>query len=278
MLKRTRMIKLAAILIVLSWAAVLAVGAGPTTMMAGPSVAAQLQEVSVTIHTPVSQGSGVIVTRDGVNYIWTAGHVIAGLRHERSAVDGAGATRTIVEFEDAKIVKELIEGGRAVGRLEMDAEVLRYSDAEHGQDLSLLRVRKKNFVTAGAKFYLDEEIPAVGSDLIHCGSLQGQVGSNSITTGVISQIGRVYEGEVYDQTTCAAFPGSSGGGIYLRDGRYVAMLTRGSGETFNLTIPIRRIREWAKRVGVEFAIDESVAVPTEKDLRAKPIEETSTTK
>ena len=60
----------------------------------------------------------------------------------------------------------------------------------------------------------------------------------------------------------AAFPGSSGGGVYLTDGRYVGMIVRGAGETFNLTVPIRRMREWAKRMGVEFTLDPSLKVPT----------------
>ena len=43
------------------------------------------------------------------------------------------------------VVKRLREGGRTVGRLQMDAEVLKYSDADDGHDLALLRVRKLEF-------------------------------------------------------------------------------------------------------------------------------------
>lgn len=240
---------------------------------------AEIQDFSVTIHAGNSQGSGEIKTRNGVNYVWTAGHVIAGLRETREVIDSrTGTRRVVVEFRDAKVVKELIEDGRSVGRLEMDAEVLRYSNSTSGEDLALLRIRKRNFVKSSVEFYLKDKFPDIGDTLYHCGSLLGQIGSNSFTRGIMSQHGRVVEGKVYDQTTCAAFPGSSGGGIYTPNGKMVGMIVRGAGETFNLMIPVRRMHEWAKRAGVEFAIDDKVAVPTEEQLRKIPIEETGNSK
>ena len=233
---------------------------------------AYLQSISVTIHAGGSQGSGVIKTRGETNYVWTAAHVISSLRSTRSVIDG-GATKTVVEFKDARVVTELIEEGRSVGRLEMDAEVLRYSDADTGEDLALLRIRKKNFIRSTVQFYLDESIPPVGTQLLHVGSLLGQMGSNSLTSGIVSQHGRVLSGKVYDQSTCAAFPGSSGGGVYLeKDGRYIGMIVRGAGETFNLMVPIRRTREWARSAKIEFALDDRIPVPSESDLRKIPVE------
>lgn len=172
-------------------------------------VSKYLQDTSVTIHAGRSQGSGTIFTREGINYIWTAAHVIADLRKTREVIDSrSGVRKTIVEFDDAKIVKELVEDGRSVGRLTMDAEVIRYSNAVTGEDLALLRVRKKNFVKETTIFYTEKAIPPVGTKLFHCGSLLGQMGSNSVTSGIISQHGRVIGNLVYDQTTCPAFPGS----------------------------------------------------------------------
>ena len=237
----------------------------------------EIQDASVTIHAGWAQGSGEIKTRNGVNFVWTAAHVVEGLRSTRRVIDPkTGSTKTVVEFKDAKVVKELIENGRSVGRLEMDAEVIRYSDADNGEDLALLRIRKRNFVRTSIQFYLEDDIPDVGTTLYHCGSLLGQLGSNSFTRGIMSQHGRVFDGKVYDQTTCAAFPGSSGGGVYLSDGRMVGMITRGAGETFNLMVPARRIKVWAKRAGVEFAINDKIPMPTDEELRKLPIEDTGT--
>jgi S1-C subfamily serine protease len=241
------------------------------------SVPQHLQDISVTIRAGSSSGSGVLFTRKDaegktVNFIWTAGHVVDGLRRQRVAIAPDGTERTVVEFSDANIVKEIIEDGRIVGRLELDAEVIRYSDSEDGEDLALLRIRKQNYVESTTKFY-SGEIPDVGTQLYHVGSLLGQMGANSMTSGIYSQHGRLIGKTVYDQTTVAAFPGSSGGGVFTTDGKYVGMIVRGSGETFNLIVPIRRIRAWAKRAKVEWAIDSGFPMPKEDELQRLPVED-----
>lgn len=242
----------------------------------GPSLPEVLQAVSVTIKAGQAEGSGVVVTRADTNYIWTAAHVVAGNRTERTVVDPVtGIRRTIVEFKDVGVIQSLYEGGRKVGQLEMLAEVLKYSGANHGEDLALLRIRKRNFIRESASFHSGTDIPAPGTDLLHVGSLQGQLGSNSVTDGIVSQIGRLHEGKVYDQTTVTAFPGSSGGGVFLKaNGLYVGMITRGAGETFNLMVPIRRIKTWATRVGIGFALDPTAPIP---DLTNMPVEDTGRT-
>lgn len=241
-------------------------------------VAKFLQDVSVTVKSEFSEGSGVLFSRqtaskDWVTFVWTAGHVIRGLRTIREVVTPDGAKKTVVEFKDARIAKELLEQGRTVGRLELDAEVIRYSNADDGDDLALLRLRKQNYVQVSARFYLDAETPPIGSDLYHVGSLLGQMGANSMTAGILSQQGRLIGKKVFDQTTVAAFPGSSGGGVFLRDGRYIGMLVRGSGETFNLIVPVRRLSVWARSAQIEWAINPSVPLPSEAALAKMPIED-----
>ena len=138
---------------------------------------------------------------------------------------------------------------------------------------------KKNFISSSVNFYLNEEVPAVGSELYHVGSLRGQFGSNSVTPGIISQVGRLHLGKIYDQTSCTAFPGSSGGGVFLKDsGLYIGMLVRGSGETFNLIVPVRRIRAWAERMNILFILDPDLPIPTEEELEKIPIEDTGNQK
>ena len=99
-----------------------------------------------------------------------------------------------------------------------------------------------------------------------------------MTRGICSQVGRVLDlgtgdGVVFDQTTVTAFPGSSGGGVFLSErskekaGQYVGKLVRGAGETFNLVVPVRRMRAYAKAEGVLWAIDTDVKVPSIKDLK-----------
>lgn len=260
-----------------------------TPAFAADKIIEKLQATSVTVKSGTGQGSGTLVTRqrgnDTYTFVWTAGHVVDHLRKTREIIDGkSGTRRTVVEFEDASIVQEFKQGGRRIGEVKMDAKVIRYSDAEQGEDLALLQVRKINFVPADVTttFYLDEEPPAIGTELYHVGSLLGQFGANSLTTGVISQIGRVLElganGVTFDQTTATAFPGSSGGGMYLKaDGRYVGMLVRGAGEGFNFIVPVRRLAAWAKSANVEWAVNPAVAFPTDAELAKLPVEDSGIT-
>ena len=141
----------------------------------------------------------------------------------------------------------------------------------------MLRVRKVNFVDSTVNFYLDKEIPKLGTDLWHVGSLLGQMGANSMTDGIYSQTGRVIKSlnkHVFDQTTVAAFPGSSGGGVFLKsDARYVGMLVRGAGETFNLIVPVRRMVQWSKKNNIMWAMDPKVKMPTDDEMKKIAIED-----
>ena len=252
------------------------------------TTAEHLQNVSVTIRSEgafsAGEGSGVIFTRkdsngDQVNFIWTAAHVIDNLRSERKVLVN-GTPKTLVEFKDPVVIKEIRQDGRTVGRLQMDAEVLKYSESEKGHDLALLRVRKLNFVTDSVTFYLEEKIPPLGTDLLHVGSLLGQMGANSMTDGIYSQHGRILKHlnkHVFDQTTCTAFPGSSGGGVYLKSGpnpKYVGMLVRGAGEGFNLIVPVRRMVDYCEKHKIMWALDRNVKMPAEDEIKKIPVETT----
>ena len=242
---------------------------------AEPEIVPHLQNISVTIKAGFSEGSGVIFKREKHSFVWTAAHVVAGLRKERRAVDAkTGATKTVVEFEDAKVVKVLVEDGRTVGRYELDAEVIKYSDADHGQDLALLRVRAKGQFAEGTKFYKSEKPPQLGTKLYHVGSLLGELGGNSLTDGIVSQRGRLINKTIYDQTNATSFPGSSGGGIYeAATGKYVGMLVRGAGEGFSLYVPVRRMRDWSRKVKVDWAMDETIKMPGAEPWKNLPIED-----
>ena len=251
------------------------------------SVSQYLQDISVTIKTDRGSGSGVIFSRkissdDGdknVNFVWTAAHVLEGIRSIRSILDIEGKTLKKPVFKDVKIVKKLIENGITVGELSMDAVVVKYSDATDGEDLALLMIKKFDFVDVSAKFKKDENNAglALGTQLYHVGSLLGESGANSMTTGIMSQVGRMLALNsstkiLFDQTTVTAFPGSSGGGVFLTTGEYIGMLVRGAGETFNLIVPMRRIQKWAKSEDIEWALDPSVKAPTLQEINKLPKE------
>lgn len=240
-------------------------------------VAKHLQEISVTIKANGSQGSGVIFSRTNntgeiVNFVWTAAHVVDTLRKEREIIAPDGSKKTVVEFDDAQVVKILVEDGRDVGRTEFDARILKFSHPENGHDLAILMIRKKNFIKTGVEF-ANTEIPTIGTRMYHVGSLKGQFGANSMTDGILSQVGRLINSKEFDQATCNVFPGSSGGGIYLTNGKYVGMITRAGGESFALYVPLRRVMKWAELNGVKWAMDNSVKLPTDEELTRLQVED-----
>lgn len=250
-----------------------------------------LQNVSVTIKAGESQGSGTIVTRkigdDTVSFVWTAAHVVDSLRVTRTVIKPDGSTRVLVEFKDAQIVQERQQDGRRVGEVKYEAKIIRYSDADYGEDLCLMLIRCKNAypLSISSKFKADPKyVPPIGIPLSHCGSLLGQFGANSYTEGVLSQVGRTLEMsganvKVFDQVTTVAFPGSSGGGMYLKDtGEYVGMLTQGVMQLqgFNFIVPVRRIHEWAKASQIAWAVDPTVPVPTLEEIEKLPVEDAGT--
>lgn len=250
-----------------------------TNTQAGEEQIPGLLDISVTIQTGHGQGSGVMFTRGDTTYVWTAAHVVESLRSTRSVIVN-GSPKTVVEFKDANIVQEFKDSGRTIGDSRMFAKVIKYSDSTTGEDLALLQIRKSNFTTVSTKFY-SGDIPKIGTPLYHVGSLMGQVGANSLTSGVLSQIGRVLalsaDGTVFDQTTATAFPGSSGGGMFLQaDGTYVGMLVRGAGEGFNFIVPVRRMRDWAKTAKIEWAMDQAVVMPTADELKKMVVEDDGT--
>jgi hypothetical protein len=235
-----------------------------------------LQDISVTIRAGTAEGSGVVTNIDGECYVLTCAHVCRHLRNTKVVEDATtGRPKTVVDWDDAEIVKEYVEEGRLVGQSRMQAFVIKYSDANHGEDLAILKIRKKNFSPIRVAFCLDSKIPKLGTELWHVGSFLGQDGSNSLSSGMIAQVGRVYESNVYDQTTCTAFRGSSGGGVFLKDGQYHSMLVRGAGETFNLVVPMRRIQNWVKRTKTEWLINPEITAPKVDDewIRKNIIEE-----
>ena len=246
-----------------------------------------LQGVSVTIKAGNGQGSGTLITRkigdDSVSFVWTAAHVVDGLRSTRSVIVN-GYTKTLIEYKDAEVVQEIQQDGRRIGEVKYDAKIIKVSDASYGEDLALLMVRRKNAYSDGisAKFKEDKDyIPAIGMKLVHVGSLLGQFGANSFTNGLVSQTGRTLPGKgasvkVFDQVTVTAFPGSSGGGVFDEaTGEYVGMLTQGISQSqgFNFIVPVRRINAWTVSAKIGWALDSKVKMPTLAEIDAIQVED-----
>jgi len=217
-------------------------------------ILADLQTVSVLVKVDHGSGSGTLVTRQvgdvTRSYVWTAGHVV----REQMKSDKT--------FKNVTIHQEFRYKGRAIGSSDVQAKVIAYSDPEEGEDLALLEILQDNFrpATVSATFDLTADLQEIGTKLVHVGCTQGLY--NSVSYGVISQtdVDLIKTGKMFDQTSTMAYPGSSGGGMFLEDGKYMGMLTRGGGAGLNFIVPLRRILPWAKTMGVEWALDPTVKV------------------
>lgn len=271
----------------------LSVGQPPVS--ADEAVGPQLQKLSVNVFCPGSyreiQGSGTIFLSEvfldreteamshSAAFILTAHHVVRDLREVKSVIIG-GETKQVVRYGDAQIIQEQVENGRAIGEIKYDAKIL---SVDTRRDIALLRVRKGDFSSVGAAFYLGD-IPPVGTEVYHCGAPGGKDlgGTSSLTAGIISRVGVRIPGfgggselGIFDQTDTAALGGSSGGMLTLKsDGRFIGMITLGidGGDNFHWIVPARAILEWSDEAKVRWLFDPLLNRPTEADIDDIPLE------
>jgi S1-C subfamily serine protease len=212
-----------------------------------------LQSITVLVDTGGGRGTGVLVTRrlgkELHTYVWTAGHVVKRGQKPNGT------------FRDVTVIQELRQGGLLTGTRTVSATVISYSDPERGDDLALLEINVPNWTSVSAVFGATAVLP-VGTPLIHVGCTLGLYNSTSL--GIVSQTDRFLTGlpKSFEQTSCMGYPGSSGGGVYSYDGRCIGLLVRGAGPGLNMIVPMRRLRAWAAKMGVLWAIDPAVPVPT----------------
>jgi S1-C subfamily serine protease len=249
------------------------------------AVGPRLQEACVTIRKGDRDvGSGMVIIRqvedEKVNFILTAEHVAKALRYVEDVISSDGAERKRVAYHDVQLLQERRHDGRTVGRIVMDAKVL---NCDGVADLALLQVRAPDVYQQGVAFYEGDEIPAAGTKVYHVASPGGaDIGAASLTSGVVSRIGvRIaeYGGAegIFDQTDCAGLGGSSGGMICLREtGEVIGVVTLGlrGGDSFHWYVPLRRIRQWAKKTGVEWLLDPK-GKTTKAELDKIPLENIS---
>jgi S1-C subfamily serine protease len=226
-----------------------------------------IQSISVLIKCGSSEGSGVIITRKDTNselnhFVLTCAHVMSDYKIVKTHTNTVTKEiYTVVDQRPIEVIKRMVENGDTVGKIVLYADLIKYSDRYLSDDLALLRIRKKNYFDFGVQFYSDSKIPEIGSELYHMGSFFGEQGAESLSTGIYSQVGRSINGIVFDQVSTPLHVGSSGGGVYFKDGLLVGISARKVSDGYGLIIPTRRIFEWAKRNKIEWILDSKSMVP-----------------
>lgn len=231
--------------------------------VAGPErtdLAERLRNATVQVTIGDGHGSGfVIQAGDGSFWVWTAGHVAEYVR----TVDECDGS---VTYPGLKARKEILDhAGRWIGWDEWDVEVVRFSAWEE-EDLCLLRLGKgtRPWHSGDTLRFSDRAEPLELDTLVyHAGAMYGHDGGISVTEGRVCYREFPVNGVSMFRTTFTALPGSSGGPAATIDGLVVGMLTQGRSDSQNACIPVYRLRAWALRVGIEFAVNPYAPVPEE---------------
>ena len=183
-----------------------------------------LQQISVTVKKSYNDiGSGTVFVRQiegkQVAFVLTAEHVISNLRTVEAVIAQDGTERKQISYKDAELMQQIRQNGRSVRQILDFAKVI---SVDKQRDIALLRIRAEGGYPTSANFWLEDNIPTVGTPVYHCASPGGgNINDASLTAGIIAQVGRTVEefggaDAIYDQTDAAARPGSSGGMIALQ--------------------------------------------------------------
>ena len=229
---------------------------------------------SVFVMTGKGTGSGPVVVRDDDAFVWTAAHVVTPLRTLRTVIDSeTGTPKVLACYADPVVGVEGYQTGCKTSQHMYYAEILRMSPEE---DLALLHVRERGVFRKGVCFTGPHEHFAPDTPIFHVGSMDGLPGANSISHGHLARAGRRRHNKFYDQINLTALSGSSGGGVYLENGRCIGILVQGLTETsdgVNLMVPAWRMWEYARRTNCLWALDATVPVPGLEAMQATPVEE-----
>lgn len=213
----------------------------------------ELQNETVLIKTEDGFGSGVMVTRGGVTYVWTVAHVV--LTAQRVTLEQA-LTGTVPPFTPSLNTNICVVWNGHTNR----AAVVDYTspkgpDGHRGNiDIALLRVWDENLHTPSVVFQPGASLEA-GEPVTHVGNFFGPPGLNSVVRGTMSYPGRNEGDMINSQVQCPIYPGSSGGGFYDRYGRCIGLADARIEECVAFIVPIQTIRLWAAFHNVSFALN-----------------------
>lgn len=192
------------------------------------------QVVHVQPH-PNWQGSGVLLTLEGDWYVLTCQHV------------ATRASKGKNEWHPIYLSQRTLYNGKEYLWAKVSATVI---GEDKEADLALARLDGPPPASWQAATLAPGDVPDVGTPVFHCGSPTGMQGLGTVTSGIVSAVGRVEAGGLYDQCSAPTFGGSSGGMIAdARTGELLGILSRGPGETFSKYVPARVIHEFLKRHG-----------------------------
>jgi S1-C subfamily serine protease len=201
-----------------------------------------MQKSVVLVKASVGQGSGVVIERTNDEgktrvFVWTANHVV-----ENDA--------------EVTIVKNIRFEGHRAGEASFKAKVIG-RDAK--KDIALLWVDAPGSYFRAAEFAETDPI-RVGTPLTHVGNVLGEFFEDSVSVGLMSQIGMNPGGnfpwELTDQYAGEAYFGSSGGPIFRTSDKDVVGIVVGGvvQSGFMQFVPVRVVEIFGEQNGLYWAI------------------------
>lgn len=244
-----------------------------TNSISGDDVVDLLLDTSITIKAGNTFGSGVIFSsKDSqnktFNLIWAAAHVVIGARTTNVAILN-NVTNVIYTFDKIDVLKIIRKDQKPIGRFELIAHVIKFSDPIAGHDLALLKLDSDESYKS-LKFLLDKDYPKLGSEIYFMGSFPGS--PNTLTKGIYSGYDRRIFNFRYDLVDGLTFPGGSGGAVFLvSNGLCVGLATR-IDQNLTVIVPSRRIVDYCKQKNIEWAVNSDVKLGSVEDMKNIGIE------
>lgn len=230
-----------------------------------------LQSVTVLVDTVAVNGTGCVFIRkdstgtNNIVFIWTAGHLV---KHTQDSFEEIFSKQVLMQrrisLDAYKIFQNITKDGTTIGKTNVLANVVKFSDEFH-DDIGLLMIDSPFYGTNSIRFDLSEKPPKVGIPLrsVTCPySLWG-----SYSEGVMAFVGRAIRGNVYDQTTCLVYKGSSGGPIFSEDGKCIGLVSSMTAPNMNYIVPARRLVAWAKKKHLEWALNPDAPIPSKSEIK-----------
>lgn len=201
-----------------------------------------MQKSVVLVKASDGQGSGVVIERandEGKTrvFVWTANHVV-----ENDA--------------EVTIVKNIRFEGHRAGESSFKAKVI---GRDVKRDIALLWVDAPGSYFRAAEFAEADPI-RVGTPLTHVGNVLGIAFEDSVSIGLMSQIGMNPGGdfpwELTDQYAGEAYFGSSGGPVFrTSDKEVVGIVVGGIVQSgFMQFVPVRIVEAFAKQNDLYWAV------------------------
>lgn len=188
-------------------------------------------------------GTGITIVKGNDVYVLTCAHIFMNSPSIKVF------NYSLKIFPEIVVKKYYIKKEETVMEVVVKAEMFRYSPEE---DLAVLKL-KNSINTGSTRFYSKNNWPDFGQTIYHIGHYKGErFAPYSFTSGYIAYPNRYLYGNVFDQTSLTIYSGSSGGGVFLSTGECIGLISIAArdGDNCNFVIPIRRIRDWAKKEGI----------------------------